>query len=114
MELSAFTLPLESGAPPTGYAGSERALSDLSTTTAFNTDLHNRDIFFGQCRCIVWGRQGKVLKDSYIIPEIERRSTVSQIRSTYPFSKINIRHSGQTLRTVVGYLNRPKINLNMK
>ena len=113
MQLAAFPpLPLESAVPPTGYAGSERAPSDLSTTTAFNTSLHARDIFFGQCCCIVCGRHGKVLKNSYIIPKIERDDTVSQIRYTYPFSNINIGHSGQTLRTVVGCLNRLKIDLN--
>jgi hypothetical protein len=76
--LTAFPLPLETGAPPAGYAQSECALSDLSTTTAFETGLDERDRFFGQCRCVICGRQGRILERCYIIPKTEE-DTVSQI-----------------------------------
>jgi hypothetical protein len=90
--LTIISLPL-TDAPP-GYAWSERALSDLSTTTAFKTGLNERDIFFGQLRCIICGTGiPNILQHCLIIPKSEGH-TVSQISSTSPFSKINIKNSG--------------------
>lgn len=110
--LTEFPLPLETGAPPAGYAWSECAMSDSSTTTTFETGVNERDTFFGQRRCVICGRQGLVLQHCYIIPETEE-DTVSQISNTSPFSKINIRHSGSTLSAAVGCLNRPNMHLNL-
>lgn len=69
--LSAFTLPLDPRAPPSGYTYPEHALSDFSTTTAFNAGLDERDIFLGECRCIICGDQGRVVQYCHIIPETE-------------------------------------------
>ena len=72
--LTSFPLPLESGAPPAGYAWSERALSKSSTTTAFNTGIDERDKFLGQSRCVICGRQEgrtQVFEHSYVIPKPE-------------------------------------------
>jgi hypothetical protein len=106
--LTAFPLPLETGAPPAGYAP-----SDSSSTSAFEAGVNERDTFFGQRRCIICGKQVLVLQHCYIIPKTEEH-TVSQISYTYhPFFKINSRHSGKTSSTVVGCLNRPKMHLNV-
>jgi hypothetical protein len=86
MPLTLFPLPLESGEPPAGYAWPDRATSDLSTTTAFNTGIDERDRFFGQRRCVVCGRQGVVLQHCHIIPKIEE-DTVSRNRHMSHFSK---------------------------
>jgi len=53
--LPAFQLPLRPNAPPTGYGWSDRPLSEISTTTAFNTGLDNRDVFLGIACCVVCG-----------------------------------------------------------
>ncbi|KAH9989696.1 hypothetical protein BJV74DRAFT_451453 [Russula compacta] len=53
--LPTFQLPLPSHGPPSGYGWSDCALSDLSTTTVFNTGLDNRGKFLGAPRCIVCG-----------------------------------------------------------
>jgi len=55
VSLPTFQLPLQPNAPPSGYGWSDRALSELSTTTAFNTRLDNRDVFLGIPRCVVCG-----------------------------------------------------------
>ncbi|KAF8968550.1 hypothetical protein BDZ97DRAFT_1755217 [Flammula alnicola] len=53
--LSTFPLPLPTNGPPTGYGweGSDHSL--LSTTTAFNTRIDQRDKFLGLPRCIICG-----------------------------------------------------------
>jgi hypothetical protein len=107
-QLTSFPLPLKLDAPPTGYAGSECMLSDSLTTTAFNTCLDARDTFFGTPSCVICGVPDP-LQHCHVIPKSERE-TVSQISCT-SLSNINIRHSGQTSRTVIGCLKRPKVNL---
>ncbi|KAG6835003.1 hypothetical protein H0H93_005678 [Arthromyces matolae] len=53
--LPTFSLPLTSGNPPAGYGWSDRDFSAISTTTAFQSAIDNRDVFFGRPRCIVCG-----------------------------------------------------------
>jgi hypothetical protein len=106
--LHSFPLPLESGAPPTGFAWPERPMSDVSTRTGFVTGLNARDTFFGTPSCVICGVP-KPLQHCHVIPKSEQE-TVSQISCT-SLSNINIRHSGQTSRTVNGCLKRPKVNL---
>ncbi|KAI0004450.1 hypothetical protein BJV74DRAFT_807376 [Russula compacta] len=66
--LPTFQLPLPSHGPPSGYGWSDCALSDLSTTTAFNTGLNNRDKFLGAPRCIVCGYR-RSLEHCHVIME---------------------------------------------
>ena len=93
------------------YAQSDRPISELSTTTAFNTGIDERDVFLGRMRCVVCG-VGYVLEYCHVLPRHEMQ-TVCQIDYIPPFSEINTGHSGKTLRTAVGCLHRPKIPLNM-
>ncbi|KAN0105568.1 hypothetical protein V8E52_010919 [Russula decolorans] len=67
--LTAFPLPLETGAPPAGYAP-----SDSSSTSAFEAGVNERDTFFGQRRCIICGKQVLVLQHCYIIPKTEEHT----------------------------------------
>lgn len=53
--LPTFQLPLQPFGPPSGYGWGNRALSNLSTTTAFNTGINGRDVFLGIPRCVVCG-----------------------------------------------------------
>ncbi|KAG6820292.1 hypothetical protein H0H93_002730 [Arthromyces matolae] len=69
--LPTFPLPLTSGNPPSGYGWSDRDFSALSTTTAFQTGIDRRDVFFGEPRCIVCGYP-KTLKYCHIIRQSER------------------------------------------
>jgi len=59
------------GAPPAGYARSERVMSDVSTSTAFETGLDKRDTFLGVHRCVVCGRGPETLEHCHIIPQAE-------------------------------------------
>ncbi|KAK7037329.1 hypothetical protein VNI00_011320 [Paramarasmius palmivorus] len=49
--LPTFELPLPSNGLPHGYGWDRRDFSEKSTTTAFNTGLHQRDQFLGERRC---------------------------------------------------------------
>ncbi|KAF8837598.1 hypothetical protein BDN67DRAFT_908992 [Paxillus ammoniavirescens] len=69
--LSVFPLPLPD-LPPSGYGWSDRALSILSTTTAFDTGLDQRDRFLGECCCVICGNYGHgVLEHCHIIMKSE-------------------------------------------
>ena len=103
MQLTLFLLPLQSGASP--------VLSDLSTTTAFNTSLDTQDTFLREIYCIICGRRGWMLDHCHISLQAEEDTVSQLVISSY--SKINIRHSGQPLWTMVGYLHRPKTISNM-
>jgi hypothetical protein len=93
--LTLFPLPLELGEPPVGYAWSDRALSSLSTTTAFNSGIDEQDKFLGYNHCIICGAKqqtwARILEHSHVIPKSEE-VTVSQIScmSESPFSKVII------------------------
>jgi hypothetical protein len=50
-----FPVPLPSDGPPSGYSCSDRPSSAPSTTTAFETEVIQRDTFRGKPRCIVCG-----------------------------------------------------------
>ena len=76
--LLTFGLPLPQSAPPTGYGCSDCALSDSSTTTAFNIGLYERDQFLGSCRCIVCGRGGYGAIDHCHIIMASEPHTVSE------------------------------------
>ncbi|PPQ67945.1 hypothetical protein CVT26_005825 [Gymnopilus dilepis] len=70
--LPLFPLPLSSNGPPIGYGWEGRDMSALSTTTAFNTGIDQRDIFLGERRCIVCGERGNiVLQHCHIIMDSE-------------------------------------------
>ena len=68
MPLEPFPLPLV--ALPEGFDWERRSISQVSTTTAFNTGIDRRDIFRGQRCCIVCG-ESAVVEHGYIIPESE-------------------------------------------
>ena len=76
--LHTFGLPLPQSAPPTGYGWSDRALSALSTTTAFHAELDQRDRFLGRCRCIICGVSiARILEHCHVIMDSEPH-TVSE------------------------------------
>ncbi|KAF8960878.1 hypothetical protein BDZ97DRAFT_1831237 [Flammula alnicola] len=63
--------PLPQNGPPSGFGFSERPLSELSASTAFNTGINRRDTRGGYRRCVVCGI--KVALDyAHIIPQAER------------------------------------------
>ncbi|EJF59951.1 hypothetical protein DICSQDRAFT_64233 [Dichomitus squalens LYAD-421 SS1] len=66
--LSAFPLPLQPFDAPLGFGWLEREFSTLSTSTAFDTGLNERDIFSGKNRCVVCG-YGLYLEHCHIIPQ---------------------------------------------
>ncbi|TDL25673.1 hypothetical protein BD410DRAFT_813414 [Rickenella mellea] len=67
-----FPLPLPA-VPPPGYGWAEREFSDLSTSTAFNAGIDERDTFLGKRACIVCGINSRpTLHRCHIIPEIEQ------------------------------------------
>lgn len=77
--LSTFLLPLPSNGPPTGYSWEGHDMSVLSTTTAFNTGIDERDIFLGKRRCVVCGESADaMLQYCYVIKDKELE-TVSWI-----------------------------------
>ncbi|KAJ7929237.1 hypothetical protein B0H13DRAFT_1703331 [Mycena leptocephala] len=57
-----------------GYGWENRSISELSTTSAFDTGIDNRDKFFGRRRCVVCGHSA-VLEHSHIIPLAESDTT---------------------------------------
>ncbi|KXN82722.1 hypothetical protein AN958_02060 [Leucoagaricus sp. SymC.cos] len=59
--LSTIPLPLPVNQPPPGYGWEERDMSVLSTTTAFDTGIEQRDTFLGQPRCIICGLAHSIL-----------------------------------------------------
>ncbi|PPQ89862.1 hypothetical protein CVT25_004760 [Psilocybe cyanescens] len=70
--LSTFLLPLPSNGPPTGYSWEGHDMSVLSTTTAFNTGIDERDIFLGKRRCVVCGESADaMLQYCYVIKDKE-------------------------------------------
>ncbi|PPQ71584.1 hypothetical protein CVT26_010552 [Gymnopilus dilepis] len=70
--LPQFPLPLSSDGPPIGFGWEGREMSALSTTTAFDTGIDQRDIFLGKRRCIVCGAGRRVvLQHCYIIIDSE-------------------------------------------
>ena len=76
--LPTFGFPLPQRAPPTGYDCSDRDLSALSTTTAFNTGIDQRDRFLGKLRCVICGDHGGgSLEHCHIIMDSEP-DTVSE------------------------------------
>jgi len=76
--LPTFGLPLPQREPPIGYGWSDHELLVLSTTTAFNTRLNQRDRFLGRCRCIICGySSARILEHCYIIMDSEAH-TVSE------------------------------------
>jgi len=75
--LPLFPLPLPNQ-PPDGYGWEERDFSVLSTTTAFDTSIDQRDRFLGRERCVVCGEDDDiVLQRCYIVGE-EEKETVSR------------------------------------
>jgi len=76
--LSTLVLPLPPHAPPSGYGWSDRALSTLSTTTAFYIGLDQRDQFLGQCRCVICGIYGSGTIDHCQVIMDSEPDTVSQ------------------------------------
>ncbi|KAH8994922.1 hypothetical protein EDB92DRAFT_1934172 [Lactarius akahatsu] len=76
--LPPFPLPLPTQ-PPDGYGREECALSILSTTTAFEVSIRERDRFLGRMRCVICGIAGStLLQHCHIIGQAEPR-TVSFI-----------------------------------
>ena len=79
--LSTFPLPLPPNDPPAGYGWEETDMSVLSTTTAFNSGVDDRDTFLGRRRCIVCGQADHILlQHCHIImdsePDIVRRNRI--------------------------------------
>jgi hypothetical protein len=73
--VTTFNLPLQSGAPPLGFGWDKFSISELSTTTAFDTRIDGRDTFLGQRTCVICGEE--VFDHCHIIPQAEI-NTVSQ------------------------------------
>ncbi|CAA7260764.1 unnamed protein product [Cyclocybe aegerita] len=70
--LPPFSLPLPARDPPLGYGWEARDVSALSTTTAFDTGIDQRDVFLGRPRCIVCGMDVRtILQHCHIIPVSE-------------------------------------------
>ncbi|KAF8800391.1 hypothetical protein BYT27DRAFT_7175388 [Phlegmacium glaucopus] len=67
--MDAFPLPLPSKFPPEGFAYPDRAISEISTETAFKTGVKQRDTFNGQRCCVVCGVRPTSI--CYIIPQHE-------------------------------------------
>jgi len=73
MSLPEFPLPLSPNGPPVGYGWEERDMSVLSTTTACDTGIDQRDIFLGTRRCIICGVKSRsVLQHCHVIRQSER------------------------------------------
>jgi hypothetical protein len=72
-----------------GYGWENRSISELSTTTAFDTGIDNRDKFFGRRRCVVCGHSA-VLEHSHIIPLAESDTTVGPHSSFLMCSALSI------------------------
>ncbi|KAH9178216.1 hypothetical protein EDB89DRAFT_1843740 [Lactarius sanguifluus] len=69
--LPPFPLPLATQ-PPDGYGREECALSILSTTTAFEVSIRERDRFLGRMRCVICGIAGStLLQHCHIIGQAE-------------------------------------------
>ena len=102
--MALLVLPLSSRPP--GYGLSDRAMSAVSTTTAFQTGLDQRDRFLGWSCCVICGESSiGTSEHCHIIMDSEPH-TVS--RNSMSFPKANVRDSGLTSKTVVGSLGRPK------
>ena len=75
--LPTFGLPLPER-PPSGYGWSDSPMSTLSTTTAFNNGIDQRDRFLGKIRCVICGDHGTgSLEHCHIIMDSEP-DTVSE------------------------------------
>ncbi|KAH9166430.1 hypothetical protein EDB89DRAFT_2101415 [Lactarius sanguifluus] len=68
MTLPLLELPLQSGAPPTGF-GWEECSESPSLTTVFDARLNQRDTFFGRVACVICG-EDSIVYHCHIIPEI--------------------------------------------
>lgn len=69
--LDLFPLPLPSQVP-IGYGWEARSVSELSTKTAFETELDLRDVFLGEKGCIICGQTADVaLQHCHIIMQSE-------------------------------------------
>ncbi len=69
--LPTFPLPLPN-APPDQFGWEERDMSLISTNTACNTGIDQRDIFLGTRRCIICGEADDlVLQHCHIIGQSE-------------------------------------------
>jgi len=68
-----FPLPLPTNGPPEGFGWEGHSnTSGLSTTTAFNTGVDQRDTFLGQPRCIICGHVNRqALQHCHIIMQSE-------------------------------------------
>ncbi|KAE9400688.1 hypothetical protein BT96DRAFT_919341 [Gymnopus androsaceus JB14] len=74
MALAPFNLPLTNGAP-TGYGWANRTESEISSITAFETGIDERDRFHGVKRCVVCGESiPETLQHCYSIPRKEERT----------------------------------------
>jgi hypothetical protein len=105
--LSTSPHPLPPNQPPPGYAWEERDMSVLSTTTAFNTRIDQRDTFLGEPRCIICGSANPlVLQHCQIIRELEPE-TVSRTAICTRLRLI-LKHSGPISRPAVGFLCRTR------
>jgi len=110
--LPPIPLPLQSNGVPDGFGWSERAMSTLSTTTAFNTGINARDLFLGVPRCIVCGiTSDAVLEHCHIIwlsePQLVSRKSIRALFVP------NMMRSGRTSGSAIGFPARPNIHLNM-
>ncbi|EJD04317.1 uncharacterized protein FOMMEDRAFT_167528 [Fomitiporia mediterranea MF3/22] len=71
--LSAFPLPLLLDHPPSGYGWEERSVSILSTSSACDVRIDERDRFLGRACCVICGlRGGYLLQHCYIVGQSER------------------------------------------
>lgn len=61
-------------APPTEFAVSERALSEIPTSTIFRAAVNERDTFLGEPRCVVCGVEGHALDHEHIILQSEKNT----------------------------------------
>ncbi|KAH9002950.1 hypothetical protein EDB86DRAFT_2826778 [Lactarius hatsudake] len=87
--LPPFPYPLEDQ-PPDGYGREECALSTLSTTTAFEVSIRERDRFLGRMRCVICGIVGStLLQYCHIIGQAEPRRTCTHEIQTQRFVLVN-------------------------
>lgn len=83
--MEAFQLPLPSD-PPNGFSYSDRAISEISTRTAFDTGIMRRDIFHEKRRCVECGVESLIgLQFRHIIPQCDRETAFVRLTFIYEF-----------------------------